>query len=80
MQGNSVLLGCANIYYQSALSDMPPSTPIQRPWRESETNAQGGNNSDGFLSGASLIYHHLLHLDLGMKHEGKRALQYIRLM
>ena len=40
MQSNSVPLGYSNINYPSALSDMLPSTPIQRPWRESATIAQ----------------------------------------
>ena len=47
-----VPLSCANTNYQSAPSEMPPSKPIQRPWRENATNAQGGSNSGGFLSGA----------------------------
>ena len=50
MQGNSVPLDCSNINYLSALSDMPPSTPIQR--KENTTNEQGGSNSGGFLSSA----------------------------
>ena len=41
MQGNSVPLGCSSIYYPSALSDTT-ITSIQKPWRESETNSQGG--------------------------------------
>ena len=52
VQGNSVSLRCTNINYESALSDMPPSTPIQRSWRKNATNAKGGSNSGGFLSGA----------------------------
>ena len=48
----SIPLSCANINYQSASSDMPPSKPIRRPWRESATNAQRESNSGEFLSGA----------------------------
>ena len=28
--------------YRSALLDMPPSKPIQRPWQESAINGQEG--------------------------------------
>ena len=42
MQGNSVPLGCTNVNYPSALSGMPPSTSIQKLWRESATNPEGG--------------------------------------
>ena len=52
IQGNSVPLGCPNINYPSGLSFMPPSSSIQRPWRDSATNAQRGSNSGGFLGKA----------------------------
>ena len=52
IQGNSVPLGCPKINNPSALPFMPPSSSIQRPWRESPTNAQRGSNSGGFLSKA----------------------------
>ena len=41
LQRNSVPLRFTNINCPSALSDMPPSTKIQRPWRESSTNVHG---------------------------------------
>ena len=56
MHGNSVPLISTNVNYQSAPSDVPPSKPIQRPWRENATNAQGRSNSGGFLSFIQSIF------------------------
>ena len=52
IQGNSVPLECPNINNPIVLSFMPPSSSIQRPWRESTTNVQRGSNSGGFLTKA----------------------------
>ena len=80
MQDNSVPLSCANINYPSALLDMLPSTPIQRPWRESATYAQGGVTVVDSSVELYPIYHHLPRLDLGEKHEGKRVLECINVI